>query len=80
MLRSGEYYYSNTLRDTDKVTFIGNSTAHIEGINIMQFPNGLEVPIGGIILYEGEIIPGNYEEVSEATLPKEGLKYIKRVR
>ena len=46
----------------------------------MQFPVGLEVPVGGIILYEGETIPGNYEEVSETTPPKEGLKYIKRVR
>lgn len=42
----GEYYYSNTLRDLDKVTFIGNSNeAYIENVDIMQFPDN-QVPIG----------------------------------
>ena len=78
-MRSGEYYYSNSLRDTDKVTFIGNSAeVIIKGINIMQFPDN-QVPVGGIILYEGEDIPGNYEEITDITAP-EGKKYIKRVR
>lgn len=76
----GEYYYSNELRDADKVTFIGNSKdAIIEGIEIMQFPDN-QVPIGGVILYSGTDIPSNYEEVSGVTSPGGNLKYIKRVR
>lgn len=75
----GEYYYSNSLRDTDKVTFIGNSVeTFIEGIEIMQFPDN-QVPVNGIILIdENEEIPSNYEELS-AQAPT-GMKYIKRVR
>lgn len=75
----GEYYYSNSLRDADKVTFIGNSVeAFIEGIEIMQFPDN-QVPVGGIILYEAEgEIPSNYEELE--TQAPTGMKYIKRVR
>lgn len=76
----GEYYYSNTLRDTDKVTFIGNSKdAVIEGITIMQFPDN-QVPVGGVILFGGAELPTNYEEVSGITSPGGNLKYIKRVR
>lgn len=75
----GEYYYSNSLRDIDKVTFIGNSVqASIKEVNIMQFPDN-QVPINGVILYDNTITtPSNYEDLSiEAP---EGLKYIKRVR
>lgn len=75
----GEYYYSNSLRDADKVTFIGNSVeAFIEGIEIMQFPDN-QVPVGGIILYEDNSeVPSNYEELE--TQAPTGMKYIKRVR
>ena len=38
LLRNGEYYYSNTLENTDKEIFIGNSTeAKIKGVNIYNF-------------------------------------------
>lgn len=75
----GEYYYSNELRDTDKVTFIGNrAETSIVGIDIMQFPDN-QVPVGGIILYSSEEeIPSNYETLE--TEAPEGMKYIKRVR
>ena len=81
MLKNGEYYYSNTLKDADKVVFIGNSSeAYIKGITVQQFPNGFQVPVGGIILYEGEDIPANYETVQSISAPAENIKYIKRVR
>ena len=80
----GEYNYSNSLRDTDKVTFIGNSVdTSIEGVEIKQFPDfqipvGDQVPIGAIILFDAEEeIPENYEEIE--TVAPTGLKYIKRV-
>lgn len=74
----GEYYYSNTLRDTDKVTFIGNSVeASIKDIDIVQFPE-MQLPVGAIVLFtEGEI-PNNYE-VTDIVAPT-GYKYIKKVR
>lgn len=80
LLRNGEYYYSNALENTDKVTFIGNSTeAKIKGVNILQFPL-LQVPLGGVILYPStEDIPDGYEEESGITAP-DGYKYIKKVR
>lgn len=81
LLRSGEFFYSLSLRDTDKVVFIGNSAqAKIEGVEIFQFPdNFMQVPIGGIFLFEGEIVPNGYEVFEEIEAPQ-GLRYIRKVR
>lgn len=66
----GNYYYSNTLFQTDKVIFIGNSVnTNINDIEIRQFPDlwneaqsqsSRLVPVGGIVLYAGKKIPENY--------------------
>lgn len=66
----GSYYYSNTLFQSDKVIFVGNSIdTKIKDIEIRQFPDlwneaqsqsSRLVPIGGIVLYAGKTIPENY--------------------
>lgn len=66
----GNYYYSNTLFQSDKVIFVGNSIdTKIKDIEIRQFPDlwnesqaqsSSLVPIGGIVLYAGKTIHENY--------------------
>lgn len=68
----GEYYYSSQLFKTDEVIFIGNNVqTEINGIEIRQFPDlwneaqassSALVPIGGIVVFTGQNIPGNYLE------------------
>lgn len=70
-----------SLRDTDKVVFIGNSKdAEIKDVDIVQFPdNFIQIPIGTVLLFEGTEMPKDYEEATTLTAP-EGYKYIKKVR
>ena len=75
----GEYYYSNQLFETNEVIFIGNNTqTEIKNIEIRQFPDlwneaqassSALVPIGGIILFTGSIIPKNYLECKGQNVP-----------
>lgn len=69
----GNYYYSNTLFNTDQVIFIGNNVdSQIAGIEIRQFPDlwneaqansSALVPVGGVVIYAGtDSIPNNYLE------------------
>ncbi len=74
----GEYYYDNQLFKADEVIFIGNHTlAKIEGIEIRQFPDlwneaqassSALVPIAGVIVYTGQMIPENYLECNGQTI------------
>lgn len=74
----GNYYYSQTLFRANEVIFIGNNIdAHIENINIRQFPDlwneaqattGAITPIGGIILSATVEVPENYLECDGSTI------------
>lgn len=74
----GEYYYSQTLNELDKVIFIGNNTnTIINGVDIRQFPDlwnesqattGAITPIGGIILTAAKTVPTNYLECNGQTV------------
>lgn len=66
----GEYHYDNQLFRTNEVIFIGNNIqASIKDIEIRQFPDlwneaqassSALVPVGGIILFAGQKVPGNH--------------------
>lgn len=68
----GEFFYSGNLFKVDEVIFVGNNTSSkIKNVEIRQFPDlwseaqagsSSLVPIAGIIIYTGEIIPSNYLE------------------
>ena len=74
----GNYYYSQTLKETDQVIFIGNSVdTFIQGVEIRQFPDlwneaqattGAITPIGGIIITASVDIPEYYLECNGQTL------------
>lgn len=74
----GNYYYSQSLKRTSEVIFIGNNVdTYIQGIEIRQFPDlwneaqattGAITPIGGIILSASVNIPEYYLECSGQTL------------
>ena len=77
----GNFYYSQTLFRANEVVFIGNNlNAHIENIDIRQFPDlwnesqattGAITPIGGIILSATVEIPDNYLECNGQTVDVE---------
>jgi hypothetical protein len=74
----GNYYYSQSLFRANEVIFIGNNVdAHIEGVEIRQFPDlwneaqattGALTPIGGIILTASVNVPEYYLECDGSTL------------
>lgn len=74
----GNYYYSQSLFRTSEVIFIGNNIdSYIKDIEIRQFPDmwneaqassSALVPVGGILIYAGQIIPTNYLECNGQTV------------
>lgn len=74
----GNYYYSQTLKETDQVIFIGNNVdTFIQGVEIRQFPDlwnesqattGAITPIGGIIITASIDTPEYYLECNGQTL------------
>lgn len=74
----GNYYYSNTLFQSDKVIFVGNSIdTKIKNIEVRPFPDlwneaqaqsSSLVPVGGIVRYAGKTIPDNYLKCNGQTV------------